>query len=146
MISNDGRDHESAVVGPWIAAQVAWADRGREPSPAASAQCRVPFRTEGGAASSFRPVALDLALPAVAGRAGSVVVIQPETVVRWHRRGFKAFRRWKSRGRPGRPRFPREVGDLIREVSLANPLGRAPRIHGELLKPGIEISQMTVAK
>ncbi|MCH7793579.1 MAG: transposase [Proteobacteria bacterium] len=61
----------------------------------------------------------------------SVVIIQPETVVRWHRRGFEAFWRWKSRGRPGRPRNPREVRDLIREVSLANPLWGAPRNHAE---------------
>ncbi len=56
----------------------------------------------------------------------SVVIIQPETVVRW--RGFKAFWRWKSRGRPGRPRIPREVRDLIREVSLA--FFRGTRRHG----------------
>ena len=76
----------------------------------------------------------------------SVVIIQPETVVRWHRRGFEAFWRWKSRGRPGRQRIPREVRDLIREISLANPLWGAPRIHGELLKLGIEVAQTTVAK
>ena len=76
----------------------------------------------------------------------SVVIIKPETVVRWHRRGFKAFWRWKSRGHPGRPRIPKEVRDLIREVSLANPLWGAPRIHGELLKLGIEVGQTTVAK
>ena len=76
----------------------------------------------------------------------SIVIIQPETVVRWHRRGFKAFWRWRSRGRHGRPRVPKQVRDLIREVSLANPLWGAPRIHGELLKLGIEISQTTVAK
>ena len=76
----------------------------------------------------------------------SIVIIQPETVVRWHRRGFKAFWRWKSRGRHGRPRVPKQVRDLIREVSFANPLWGAPRIHGELLKLGIEISQTTVAK
>jgi hypothetical protein len=56
----------------------------------------------------------------------SVVIIQPKTVVCWHRRGFKAFWRWKSRGRPGRQRIPREVLDLIREISLANPLWGAP--------------------
>jgi len=76
----------------------------------------------------------------------SVVIIKPETVVRWHRRGFKAFWRWKSRGHPGRPRIPKEVRDLIREVSLANPLWGAPRIHGELLKLGIDVGQTTVAK
>ncbi len=76
----------------------------------------------------------------------SIVIVQPETVVRWHRRGFKGFRRWKSRGRSGRPRIPREVRDLIREISLANLLWGAPRIHGELLKLGIEVAQTTVAK
>jgi len=76
----------------------------------------------------------------------SIVIVKPETVVRWHRRGFKAFWRWKSRGRPGRPRIPREVRDLIRKVSLANPLWGAPRIHGELLKVGIDVAQSTVAK
>jgi hypothetical protein len=80
------------------------------------------------------------------GVLASVVIIQPDTLVRWHRRGFKAVWRWKSRGRPGRPRIPREVRDLIREVSLANPLWGAPRIHGELLKLGIEVAQTTVAK
>ena len=76
----------------------------------------------------------------------SVIIVQPETVVCWYRRGFKAFWRWKSRGRPGRPRLPGEVRDLIREISLANPLWGAPRIHGELLKLGIEVAQTTVAK
>ncbi len=76
----------------------------------------------------------------------SIVIVQPETVVRWHRRGFKAFWRWRSRGRPGRPRVPREVRDLIREIGLANPLWGAPRIHGELLKLGIDMGQTTVAK
>ncbi len=75
-----------------------------------------------------------------------IVIIQPETVVRWHRGGFKAFWRWKSRGRPGRPRIAKEIGDLIREVSRANPLWGAPRIHGELLKVGIDVAQSTVAK
>jgi transposase InsO family protein len=76
----------------------------------------------------------------------SIVIVQPETVVRWHRRGFKAFWRRKSRGRPGRPRIPRELRNLIREVSLANPLWGAPRIHGEFLKLGIDVAQTTVAK
>lgn len=76
----------------------------------------------------------------------SMVIVGPDTVVRWHRHGFKAFWRWKSRGCPGRPRIPREIRDLIREVSLANPLWGAPRIHGELLKLGIDVAQTTVAK
>ena len=76
----------------------------------------------------------------------SMVIVRPGTVVRWHRRGFRAFWRWKSRGHPGRPRIPREVRDLVRQVSLANALWGAPRIHGELLKLGIEVAQTTDAK
>ncbi len=76
----------------------------------------------------------------------SIVIVQPETVLRWHRGGFKAFWRRKSQGAPGRPRIPKEIRDLIREVSLANPLWGAPRIHGELLKVGIDVAQSTVAK
>ena len=76
----------------------------------------------------------------------TIVIVKPETFVRWHRRGFKAFWRWKSRGRPGRPMIPPEVRNLIRQVSLANPLWGAPRIHGELLKVGIDVAQSTVAK
>lgn len=77
---------------------------------------------------------------------GAVVIVQPETVMRWHREGFRLYWRWKSRARGGRPRIPRDLRDLIREMSLANPLWGAPRIHGELLKLGIEIAQSTVAK
>ena len=80
------------------------------------------------------------------GVLASIVIVKPETVVRWHRRGFRAFWRWKSRCRPGRPGIPNETRDLIREVSLANPLWGAPRIHGELLKVGIDVAQSTVAK
>ena len=80
------------------------------------------------------------------GVLNAIVIVKPETVVRWHRRGFKVFWRWKSRGRPGRPRIPPEVRDLIREVSLTNPLWGAPRIHGELLKVGIDVAQSTVAQ
>jgi transposase InsO family protein len=76
----------------------------------------------------------------------SIVIVQPETVLRWHRSGFKAFWRRKSRGVPGRPQVSREIRDLIRKVSCANPLWGAPRIHGELLKVGIDVAQSTVAK
>jgi len=77
----------------------------------------------------------------------SLYIIQPETVVRWHRRGFRYYWRWKSRYRwPGRPKVSREVRELIRQMSMGNPLWGAPRIHGELLKPGIDVSQATVSK
>ena len=73
--------------------------------------------------------------------------VQPETVIRWHRRGFRLYWRWKSRPRwPGRQRVPKEVRDLIRGMSRSNPLWGAPRIHGELLKLGIMLSQATVSK
>ena len=76
----------------------------------------------------------------------AVAIIQPETVLRWHREGFRLYWRWKSRSRSGRPPISRELRRLIREMSLANPLWSAPRLHGELLKLGIEVAQSTVAK
>src|SRR5580693_4291908 len=76
----------------------------------------------------------------------AVTIVQPETVIRWHRTGFRLYWRWKSRTRGGRPKIPGEVRRLIREMSLANRLWGAPRIHGELLKLGIEVAQSTVAK
>lgn len=76
----------------------------------------------------------------------AVTVIRPETILRWHRGGFRLYWRWRSQPRGGRPRVPADVRGLIREMSLANPLWGAPRIHGELLKLGIEIGQTTVAK
>ena len=76
----------------------------------------------------------------------AVTIVQPETVIRWHRTGFGLYWRWKSRSRGGRPRVPLEIRRLIREMSLANRLWGAPRIHGELLKLGIEVAQSTVAK
>jgi hypothetical protein len=76
----------------------------------------------------------------------AVTIIQPETVIRWHRTGFRLYWRWKSRSCGGRPKIPGEIRRLIREMSLANRLWGAPRIHGELLKLGIEVAQSTVAK
>src|SRR3984893_17831723 len=73
-------------------------------------------------------------------------IVQPETVIRWHRAGFRAYWRWKSRRRGGRPTMSGEIRRLIRAMSLANPLWGAPRIHGELLKLGIDIGQTSVAK
>src|SRR5260370_33126586 len=75
---------------------------------------------------------------------GAAQVVRPETILRWHRAGFKAFWRWKSRNRAGRPKIDRGLRDLIRRVSKENPLTRAPRIHGELLRLGLEIADPTV--
>src|SRR6202051_4319762 len=73
-----------------------------------------------------------------------MVLVRPATVVQWHRQGFRLYWRWRSRS--GRPSVDREVRDLILQINSANPLWGAPRIHGELLKIGIEVSQATVAK
>ncbi len=79
------------------------------------------------------------------GWRGSLVVVQPKTVVAWHRRGWRLYWRWKSRTR-GRPKLSCEVRELIRRMSRENPLWGAPRIHGELLKLGYEVSEASVAK
>ena len=76
----------------------------------------------------------------------ALAVVRPETVLRWHRAGFRSYWRWKSRRRPGRPAVSAEIRELIRAMSLANPLWGAPRIHGELLKLGIDVGQTSVAK
>src|ERR1700738_1474115 len=76
----------------------------------------------------------------------ALVIVKPETIIRWHGAGFRFFLRWKSRSRGGRAKVPLEIRQLIREMSLANPLWRAPRIHGELLKLGIDVGQTSVAK
>ena len=67
----------------------------------------------------------------------SLQVVRPETVVGWHRQGFRRYWAWKSRRRSGRPVINTELRDLIRRMSRANPLWGAPRIHGELLKLGL---------
>ena len=76
---------------------------------------------------------------------GSLAIVQPKTVIAWHRKGWRLYWRWRSRGR-GRPSVPVEVRHLIRRISHENPLWGAPRIHGELLKLGYELSEATVAK
>src|SRR5271169_5123609 len=76
----------------------------------------------------------------------ALVIVRPETVIGWHRAGFRSFWRWKSRPRGGRPKVPPEIRRLIRDMSLANPLWGAPRIHGELLKLGIDVGETSVAK
>jgi hypothetical protein len=75
-----------------------------------------------------------------------IEVVEPATILRWHRGGFKTYWRWKSRKRAGRPRIDRELRDLIRRMSEENPLWGAPRIHGELLKIGFELAESTVSK
>src|SRR6202040_1587059 len=76
----------------------------------------------------------------------ALAIVKPETVVKWHRAGFRLYWRWKSKARGGRPTVPVEMRKLIREMSIANPLWGAPRIHGELLKLGVDIGQTSVAR
>src|SRR5919198_1651180 len=76
----------------------------------------------------------------------SLQLVRPETVLRWHRLGFRRYWAWKSRRRRGRPMVNIELRDLVRRMSRANPLWGAPRIHGELLKLGLTVSQATVSK
>ena len=80
------------------------------------------------------------------GVLNALAIVRPETVIRWHRAGFRLYWRWRSRPRGGRPMVPLELRQLIRDISIANPLWGAPRIHGELLKLGIVVGQTTVAK
>jgi hypothetical protein len=75
-----------------------------------------------------------------------LTIIRPETLVRWHRAGFRSYWRWKSLPLGGRPRIDTELRGLIRRMSVENPLWGAPRIHGELLKLGFEVAQSSVAK
>jgi hypothetical protein len=76
----------------------------------------------------------------------AITIIRPETLVRWHRAGFRCYWRWKSRSLGGRPPIDAELRALIRQMSVDNVLWGAPRIHGELLKLGFAIAQSSVAK
>jgi transposase InsO family protein len=76
----------------------------------------------------------------------ALAIVKPETIIRWHRVGFRAYWRWRSRNRAGRRKVSAELRNLIREMSRINPLWGAPRIHGELLKLGFDVAQSTVAK
>ena len=75
-----------------------------------------------------------------------ITIVRPETLVRWHRAGFRRYWRWKSRSPGGRPQIDVDLRALIRRISMDNPLWGAPRIHGELLKLGFEVAQSSVAK
>ena len=75
-----------------------------------------------------------------------LTIVQPETLVRWHRAGFRYYWRWKSQPGGGRPQIEADLRVLIRRMSIENPLWGAPRIHGELLKLGFEVAQSSVAK
>jgi transposase InsO family protein len=75
-----------------------------------------------------------------------ITIVRPETLVRWHRAGFRRYWRWKSQSLGGRPQIDADLRALIRRISVDNPLWGAPRIHGELLKLGFAVAQSSVAK
>src|ERR1019366_6808224 len=77
---------------------------------------------------------------------GAIAIVRPETIIRWHRAGFRAYWRWRSRNHVGKPKVSIELRTLIGEMSRANPLWGAPHIHGELLKLGFDVAQSTVSK
>ena len=78
----------------------------------------------------------------------ALAIVQPETVIRWHRQGFKLYWRWKSKpgSKPGCPPIEREIRSLIQRMSRENPTWGAPRILSELLLLGHEVAEATVAK
>lgn len=80
------------------------------------------------------------------GVLSALAIVRPETVIRWHRAGFRLYWRWRSQSLGGRPKVPADIRQLIHDISIANPLWGAPRVHGELLKLGINVGQTTVAK
>ena len=81
------------------------------------------------------------------GWRSALAIVKPETVISWHRQGFRLFWTWKVRhGKPGRPSVSKEIRELIRTMSRENPLWGAPRIHGELLKLGIDIGETSVSR
>jgi hypothetical protein len=108
-------------------AQVEDAARGCSPDVASSGQCAA---LDGGttiAADKLGSARLCVAVPAMPARSDAVAIVNSETVVRWHRRGFRAFGRWKSRSRGGRSGIPKQIRDLIQEMCRANWLWGAPR-------------------
>ena len=72
--------------------------------------------------------------------------MQPDTVVGWHRQGFRLFWRWKSRGKPGRPRIEAEIRSLIQRISRENPLWERPRVQSELALLGCVVAGSTIDK
>jgi putative transposase len=81
------------------------------------------------------------------GWRSALIIVKPNTVIAWHRRSFRLFWTWKvRRGQPGRPTVSKEIRQLIRRLSRENPLWGAPRIHGELLKLGIDVGETSVGK
>src|SRR5437899_2914187 len=119
------------------AVPVAGCVRSRKPRASASTQRLAAQLAEASSPEQHRPGSACWALSPDSRGSGALKIIRPETLMRWHRAGLRAYWRWESRPRGGRPTTPADICRLIREMSVANPLWGAPRIHGELLKLGI---------
>jgi hypothetical protein len=124
---------------------------GRSPRPAASTLDPATLQPKAPAAFGhlYRPLWVWLSR-LWSGWRSALIIVKPETVISWHRQGFRLYWRWKSRHMQGRPVSHEVIDliviDLIRKMSMANPYWGAPRIHGELLMLGFELSETTVAK
>jgi hypothetical protein len=79
-------------------------------------------------------------------RKETLAMIQPETVIRWHPEGFRRYGRWKSRRRAGRPSTRADIRTLVHRMAAKNPTWGAPRIHGEIQKLGLAVSEHTVSR
>jgi hypothetical protein len=75
-----------------------------------------------------------------------LIIVKPETVIKWHRQGFKLYWRWKSKAPLGRPKIDKEIRELIKRMSLENPLWGTPRTQSELSLLGFDLAESTVAK
>src|SRR6476661_6879683 len=118
----------------------------RNPRPSPSAEHSAPtgserLRLSGGDRALF--VWLYRRFPDIGN---ATAIVRPETIIRWHRMGFRAWWRWKSHNPGGRPGIDQELRDLVRRMCKENPLWGAPRIHGELIKLGFDVAQSTVSK
>jgi hypothetical protein len=146
MLAGDERSLQFSLVRFDRTVPVAGCVGSRNSCASASAQRAAPQILEAVGLQLHRPPGICWSLSAGPWRIERAEILKPETVIRWHRAGFRAYWRWKSRPRGGRPTTPADIRQLIREMSIANPLWGAPRIHGELLKLGIDVGQTTVAK
>jgi hypothetical protein len=145
MLAGDGRPLHTDLVCLLSAVAVAGFIGSREtgaPAPIERAPPEVPARV---AFSGFDRMVFAGLYALAPNGLDALRIVKTATVIRWHRAGFRPYWRWKSRSRGGRPRIPAEIRQLIRDTGTANPLWGAPRIHGELLKLGIEVGQTTVA-
>ncbi len=112
----------------------------RQQSGCVQAQVSTASATKGGS------LLLGVAVQELEGWHRALVIVRPETVATWHRQGFRLFWSWISRRKSGRPEASPAIRALIPKIAAANPLWGAPRIHGELLKLGMEVSERTVSR